>query len=163
MPARHPIILSGIGPLGLMNKAAQAMIDASADAVSKAQDDAQAQDLKEQFERQQLEERAKRENMPMVYVLKEQYRQLDPAMVREKEEKYHCVLIPAEEYEMQRMKEDAVEYTMPPKLPDIKVLQPAVYDLPHVKGGRYHEPPCDLKKKKKAKRRQQKQARRRNK
>lgn len=163
MPARHPIILSGIGPLGLMNKAAQAMIDASVDAVSKAQDDAQAQDLKEQFERQQLEERAKRENMPMVYVLKEQYRQLDPAMVREKEEKYHCVLIPAEEYEIQRMKEDAVEYTMPPKLPDIKVLQPAVYDLPHVKGGRYHEPPRDLKKKKKAKHRQQKQARRRNK
>ena len=163
MPARHPVILSGIGPLGLMNEAAQAMIDASVDAVSKVQDDAHAQDLKEQFERQQLEERAKRENMPMVYVLKEQYRQLDPAMVREKEEKYHCVLIPAEEYEMQRMKEDAVEYTMPPKLPDIKVLQPAVYDLPHVKGGRYHEPPCDLKKKKKAKRRQQKQARRRNK
>lgn len=163
MPARHPIILSGIGPLGLMNEAAQAMIDASVDAVSEAQDDAQAQDLKEQFERQQLEERAKRENMPMVYVLKEQYRQLDPAMVREKEEKCHCVLIPAEEYEMQRMKEDAVEYTMPPKLPDIKVLQPAVCDLPHVKGGRYHEPPCDLKKKKKAKRRQQKQARRRNK
>lgn len=163
MPARHPIILSGIGPLGLMNEAAQAMIDASVDAVSKAQDDAQAQDLKEQFERQQLEERAKRENMPMVYVLKEQYRQLDPAMVREKEEKLHCVLIPAEEYEIQRMKEDAVEYTMPPKLPDIKVLQPAMYDLPHVKGGRYHEPPCDLKKKKKAKRRQQKQARRRNK
>lgn len=163
MPARHPIILSGIGPLGLMNEAAQAMIDASVDAVSEAQDDAQAQDLKEQFERQQLEERAKRENMPMVYVLKEQYRQLDPAMVREKEEKFHCVLIPAEEYEIQRMKEDAVEYTMPPKLPDIKVLQPAVYDLPHVKGGRYHEPPCDLKKKKKAKRHQQKQARRRNK
>ena len=163
MPARHPIILSGIGPLGLMNEAAQAMIDASADAVSKAQDDAQAQDLKEQFERQQLEERAKRENMPMVYVLKEQYRQLDPAMIHEKEEKFHCVLIPAEEYEIQRMKEDAVEYTMPPKLPDIKVLQPAMYDLPHVKGGRYHEPPCDLKKKKKAKRHQQKQARRRNK
>ena len=160
MPANHPIILNGMGRLGLMNEAAQAMIDASVDAVSKAQDDAQAQDLKEQFERQQLEERAKRENMPMVYVLKEQYRQLDPAMIREKEEKYHCVLIPAEEYEIQRMKETAVEYTMPPKLPDVKMLQPAVYDLPHVKGGRYHEPPRDLKKKKKAKRRMQKQSRR---
>lgn len=160
MPANHPIILNGMGRLGLMNEAARAMIDASVDAVSKAQNKAQAQDLKEQFDRHQLEERAKRENMPIVYVLKEQYRQLDPAMIREKEEKYHCVLIPAEEYEIQRMKEDAVEYTMPPKLPDVKMLQPAVYDLPHVKGGRYHEPPRDLKKKKKAKRRQQKQSRR---
>lgn len=160
MPANHPIILNGMGRLGLMNEAARAMIDASVDAVSKAQNEAQAQDLKEQFERHQLEERAKRENMPIVYVLKEQYRQLDPAMIREKEEKYHCVLIPAEEYEIQRMKEDAVQYTMPPKLPDVKMLQPAVYDLPHVKGGRYHEPPRDLKKKKKAKRRQQKQSRR---
>ena len=155
MPVRHPIILSGQGTTSMQYYRWNIRF--------KAQNDAQAQDLKEQFERQQLEERAKRENMPMVYVLKEQYRKLDPAMVREKEEKLHCVLIPAEEYEIQRMKEDAVEYTMPPKLPDIKVLQPAVYDLPHVKGGRYHEPPCDLKKKKKAKRHQQKQARRRNK
>ena len=58
------------------------------------------------------------------------------------------------------MKDDAVPYTMPPKLPGIKMLQPAVYDLPHVKCGRHHEPPRDLKKKKKAKRRQQKQSRR---
>lgn len=145
------------------DEAAEAMIDASVYAVSKAQDDTQTQDLKEQFERQQLEERARRENMPMVYVLKEQYRQLAPAIIREKEEKYHCVLIPAEEHEIQRMKEIAVSYTIPPKLPDLKVLQPAVYDIPYIKGGRYHEPPRDLKKKKKAKRRQQKQSRRRNK
>ena len=158
MPVRH-LILNGMGRLGL-GEAAAKMIDASVDAISKPEDDAQAQALKEQFERQQLEERAKRENMPIVYVLKEQYRQLDPAMIHEQEEKHHCILIPAEEYEIQRMKEDAVPYTMPPKLPDIKMLQPAVYDLPHVKGGRYHEPPRDLKKKKKAKRRQQKQSRR---
>ena len=158
MPVRH-LILNGMGRLGL-GEAAAKMIDASVDAISKPEDDAQAQALKEQFERQQLEERAKRENMPIVYVLKEQYRQLDPAMIHEQEEKHHCILIPAEEHEIQRMKEDAVPYTMPPKLPDIKMLQPAVYDLPHVKGGRYHEPPRDLKKKKKAKRRQQKQSRR---
>ncbi len=46
-------------------------------------------------------------------------------------------------------------------LPDSAALQPAVYDAPRAKGGRYHEPPRDLKKKKKAKRRQQKQSRRR--
>lgn len=61
---------------------------------------------------------------------------------------------------MKRIKDDAVPYTMPLKLPDIKMPQVAMYDVPHVKGGRYHEPPRDLKKRKKAKRRQQKQSRR---
>lgn len=109
MPVRYPI-LNGMGRLGLVDVAAK-MIDASVDTIVKEQGEAQAQELKEQFERLQMEERAKRENMP-------------------------------------------------PKLPDIKMPQPAVYDVPHVKGGRYHEPPRDLKKKKKAKRRQQKQSRR---
>ena len=158
MPVRYPI-LGGLDRLGL-GEAAAKMIDASVDTIVKEQGDAQAQELKEQFERQQLIERAKRENMPIVYVLKEQFRKLDPAMIHEQEEKHHCVLIPADEHEIQRMKEDAVPYTMPPKLPDIKMLTPAMYDVPHVKGGRYHEPPRDLKKKKKAKRRQQKQSRR---
>ena len=146
--------------------AAQSMMGANSEEIAKAveditaQSEEQAEVLRDMEERRQLMERAKRENMPIVYVLKEQYRQFDPAMIRENEEKFHCVLIPADEYEIQRMKEDAVPYTMPPKLPDIKMLQPAVYDVPHVKGGRYHEPPRDLKKKKKAKRRQQKQSRR---
>ena len=146
--------------------AAQSMMGANSEEIAKAveditaQSEEQAEVLIDMEERRQLVERAKRENMPIVYVLKEQFRKLDPAMIHEQEEKYHCVLIPADEYEIQRMKEDAVPYTMPPKLPDIKMLQPAVYDLPHVKGGRYHEPPRDLKKKKKAKRRQQKQSRR---
>ena len=146
--------------------AAQSMMGANSEEIAKAveditaQSEEQAEVLIDMEERRQLVERAKRENMPIVYVLKEQFRKLDPAMIHEQEEKYHCVLIPADEYEIQRMKEDVVPYTMPPKLPDIKMLQPAVYDLPHVKGGRYHEPPRDLKKKKKAKRRQQKQSRR---
>jgi hypothetical protein len=127
-----------------------------------AQSEEQAEVLRDLEERRQLEERAKRENMPIVYVHKEQFRKLDPAMIHEQEEKHHCVLIPADEYEIQRMKEEAVPYTMPPKIPDIKMLTPAVYDVPHVKGGRYHEPPRDLKKKKKAKRRMQKQSRKRN-
>lgn len=162
MPVRHPI-LNRMGLLGLgmgETKMIDALIDASVDTIVKEQDESQAQELKEQFERQLLEERAKRENMPIVYVSKEQYRQLAPAMLHEQEEKYHCILIPAEEHEIQRMKEDAVPYIMSPKLPDIKMLQSAVYDAPHVKGGRYHEPPRDLKKKKKAKRRMQKQSRR---
>jgi len=148
--------------------AAQSMMGADSEEITKAvesiaaQSEEQAEVLRDLEERRQLEERAKRENMPIVYVLKEQFRKLDPAMIHEQEEKHHCVLIPADEYEIQRMKEEAVPYTMPPKIPDIKMLTPAVYDLPPVKGGRYHEPPRDLKKKKKAKRRMQKQSRRRN-
>ena len=161
MPVRHPILVKP-ACFGLEEAAAK-MIDA----LSNAQEEEQTQELKEQFERQQLEERAKRENMPIVYVLKDQYRQLDAVMIHEQEEKHHCVLIPVEEHEMKRIKDDAVPYSMPsmPSMPDTSAImnQPDVYDLPHVKGGRYHEPPRDLKKKKKAKRRQQKQARRKNK
>lgn len=143
------------------------MVGADSEEIAKAvenitaQSEEQAEVLRDLEERKQLEERAKRENMPIVYVLKEQFRKLDPAMIHEQEEKHHCVLIPADDYEIQRMKEEAVPYIMPPKIPDIKMLTPVVYDLPHVKGGRYHEPPHDLKKRKKAKRRQQKKSRRR--
>ena len=153
MPVRYPI-LGGLDRLGL-GEAAAKMIDASVDTIVKQQDESPVEDMRKAFE-----ELAERENVPKVYILKEQFRKLDPAMIHEQEEKHHCVLIPADDYEIQRTKEEAVPYTMPPKLPDIKMLQPAVYDLPHVKGGRYHEPPRDLKKKKKAKRRQQKQSRR---
>ena len=148
--------------------AAQSMMGADADEIAKAvqdltaQSEEQAEVLRDMENRRQLEERAKRESVPIVYILKEQFRKLDPAMIREKEEKYHCVLIPADEHEIQRMKDDSVPYTMPPEIPDIKKFTPEVYDIPHVKGGRYHEPPRDLKKKKKAKRRQQKQSRRRH-
>lgn len=103
------------------------------------------------------------QELPKVFILREQYDKLDPAVIREKQEEAHCILVPVERDEMDRIRQEAVVYTpMPemPKLPEIKMLQPAVCDVPHVKGGRYHEPPRDLKKKKKAKRRQQKQARR---
>lgn len=105
-----------------------------------------------------------KEELPKVFILREQYDKLDPAVIREKQEEAHCILVPVERDEMDRILQEAVVYTPMlemPKLPDFKMLQPAVYDVPHVKGGRYHEPPRDLKKKKKAKRRQQKQARRR--
>ena len=102
--------------------AAQSMAGADSEEITKAvesiaaQSEEQAEVLRDLEERRQLEERAKRENMPIVYVLKEQFRKLDPAMIHEQEEKHHCVLIPADDYEIQRMKEEAVPYTMPPKL-----------------------------------------------
>jgi hypothetical protein len=145
------IPLNGLGIVG--RETLKASISAGADSLTMAE-------IKESTE--DIINRAKAENLPMVYILKEQYAKIDPAIIHQKEAEFHCVLVPVEEHEMQRIKDDSVPYTMPPKIPDIKMLSPAVYDLPHVKGGRYHEPPRDLKKKKKAKRRMQKQSRRRN-
>ena len=154
---------------GLIERiAAQSMIGSDAEEIAKAVEDITAQSeeqvelLRELSVRKELEERAERENRPKVYILKDSYHKLNPTMIATQEEKYHCVLIPVDEHEIQSMKEDAVPYTMPPKIPDIKMLSPAVYDLPRIKGGRYHEAPRDLKKKKKSKRRQQKQSRRKH-
>ena len=114
--------------------------------------------------RRVLEERAERENVPKVYILKRLYESIAPEIIHQKEAEFHCVLVPVEEHEMKRIKDDAVPYTMPSMLPDsIRVQQSVMYDVPHVKGGRYHEPPRDLKKKKKAKRRAEKQAKRKRK
>ena len=96
----------------------------------------------------------------MIYMPKDAYDRLTPEMIANREATYHCKIVPVSDEEMKRIKDDAVPYTMPLKFQDIKIPTPAMYDLPHVKGGRYHEPPRDLKKKKKAKRRQQKQSRR---
>ena len=156
MPVRYPIL--GVLNLFGLGEASAKMIAASVDTIVKEQGESPVEDM-----RKALEELAERENAPKVYILKEQYEAIDPDIIHQKEAEFHYVLVPVEEYEMKRIKDDAMPYTMPPKTPDIKMLQPAVYDVPHVKGGRYHEPPRDLKKRKKAKRRQQKQARRRNK
>ena len=153
MPVRYPI-LGGLDRLGL-GEAAAKMIDASVDTIVREQDESPVEDM-----RKALEELAERENVPKVYILKEQYEAIDPEIIHQKEAEHHCILVPVEKHEIERLRQEAVPYTMPPKMPDIKMLQPAVYDVPHVKGGRYHETPRDLKKKKKAKRRQQKQSRR---
>ena len=159
MPVRYPILV-GLDRLGL-GEAAAKMIDASVDTIVKEKDESPVEDM-----RKALEELAERENVPKVYMLKEQYESIDPEIIHQKEAEFHCVLVPVEEHEMKRIKDDAVPYTMPPKLPDIKILQPSVYDMPHVNGSKHFGgrwEPKDYAKKKKAKRRQQKQARRRNK
>ena len=98
------------------------------------------------------------QELPKVFILREQYDKLDPAVIRERDE-------------MDRIRQEAVVYTpMPemPKVPEILWQEPAPYygganigkGYKHI-GGR--QDPKDYAKKKKAKRRQQKQARRRNK
>ena len=168
---------------GLIDRlAAKSMVGANQEEIEKdfdslvSQSEDQTFALRQAEKRRQLEERAIREKKLIVYVPKEQFYNFDPARIVAQEEQYNCVMIPIDEHELQKKKKSANKIvsfddplcvaslpTMPPELPDIKMLTPAVYDVPHVKGGRYHEPTRDLRKKKKAKRRQQKQARRRNK
>lgn len=110
------------------------------------------------------------QELPKVFILREQYDKLDPAVIREKQEEAHCILVPVERDEMDRIRQEAVVYTKPemPKLPETLWQEPSPYygganigkGHKHI-GGR--QDPKDYAKKKKAKRRQQKQARRRNK
>lgn len=111
------------------------------------------------------------QELPKVFILREQYDKLDPAVIREKQEEAHCILVPVERDEMDRILQEAVVYTpMPemPKLPETIWQEPSPYygganigkGHKHI-GGR--QDPKDYAKKKKAKRRQQKQARHRNK
>lgn len=111
------------------------------------------------------------QELPKVFILREQYDKLDPAVIREKQEEAHCILVPIERDEMDRIRQEAVVYTKPPempKLPEILWQEPSPYYgsanigkcYKHI-GGR--QDPKDYAKKKKAKRRHQKQARRKNK
>ncbi len=110
------------------------------------------------------------QELPKVFILREQYDKLDPAVIREKQEEAHCILVPVERDEMDRIRQEAVAYTKAPempKLPEIIWQEPSSYyggangkGHKHI-GGR--QDPKDYAKKKKAKRRQQKQARRRDK
>lgn len=108
------------------------------------------------------------QELPKVFILREQYDKFDPAVIREKQEETHCILVPVERDEMDRIRQEAVAYTKAPempKLPEILWQKPSPYygganigeGHKHI-GGRQN--PKDYAKKKKAKRRQQNQARR---
>ena len=111
------------------------------------------------------------QELPKVFILREQYDKLDPAFIRKKQEEAHCILVPVERDEMDRIRQGTFVYTSVPempKVPEVLLQEPLPYyggasickGHKHI-GGRYD--PKDYAKKKKAKRRQQKQARRRNK
>ena len=111
------------------------------------------------------------QELPKVFILREQYDKLDPAVIREKQEEVHCILVPIERDEMDRIRQEAVAYTKAPEMP--KLPEIIWQKLSHYYGGgnigKGHkhiggqQEPKDYAKKKKAKRRQQKQARRKNK
>ena len=118
------------------------------------------EDMKETFDklREQDGEPVK------VYMLQDAYDRLSPEMIAEREAAYHCKIVPVSDEEMKRIKDDAVPYTMPPRMP--KIPEIVMLDNPHRgKPGGNKTPriePKDYRKKKKAKRRAEKQARRRH-
>jgi hypothetical protein len=111
------------------------------------------------------------QEQPKVFILREQYDKLDPTIIREKQEELHCILVPVERDEMDKIRQEAVAYTKVPEMPELPEIlwqaPPPYYGGANVGkgykhiGGRQKSKGYD--KKKKAKRRQQKQARRRNK
>ena len=59
------------------------------------------------------------QELPKVFILREQYEKLDPAVIREKQEEVHCILVPVERDEMDRILQEAVVYTKPPEMPKL--------------------------------------------
>lgn len=109
------------------------------------------------------------QELPKVFILREQYDKLDPAVIREKQEEAHCILVPVERDEMDRIRQESVAYIKAPEMPKLPetILQESspYYGGANIGEGHKHiggrQDPKDYAKKKKAKRRQQKQSRRR--
>ena len=108
------------------------------------------------------------QELPKVFVLKDKYEKMTPDFIRDKEQEAHCILVPVDQEEMERIRQEAIAYTMPPEMPKVPEViwkEPSQYygganlckGHKHI-GGR--QEPKDYAKKKKAKRRQQKQPRR---
>ena len=147
MPGNRKIPLNGYGHIGRLALS-------GGDALS-------YDDIK--LDAEDVVEKAKAENLPKVYILREQYEAIDPEIIRQQENEHHCVLVPVDRYEMERIQATAVPYTIPPPMP--KIPEIVMLDNPHRgKYGGHGTPriePKDYRKKKKAKRRAEKQARRR--
>lgn len=112
------------------------------------------------IEQREIVERAKREGKRIVYISQEDIDRIDPAMLCKYEEAGICIFIPSDmKAKLQSLEENTQIFELTSN-PYMKALTPYMHDCPHVKGGRYHKPPQNLRKKRKAKRRQQNQARR---
>ena len=116
------------------------------------------EDMKDAFEKLREQDG----DVVKVYMPQDAYDRLSPEMIAEREAACHCKIVPVDECEMKRIKDDAVPYTMPPpmpKIPEIVMLNNPYYG----KTGGNKTPSIEPKnycKKKKAKRRAEKQARR---
>lgn len=115
--------------------------------------------LCEELERLSREEFERLKEPIKIRIPKSFYDKMSPERIKEKEKEYGCIIVPEEFVDIDEKARVFTNRMEVPEVPDVRMLTPIA--IPHVKGGRYHEPPRNLKKKKKAKRRQQKQARRR--
>ena len=124
--------------------------------------------LREELERFSREELERLKEPIKIRIPKSFYDKMSPESIKEKEKEYGCIIVPEEFVDIDEKARVFTNRMEVPEVPDVRMAarrfgktDPTPIAIPHVKGGRYHEPPRNLKKKKKAKRRQQKQARRR--
>lgn len=154
--------INGFGRLG--KDYAADMIAASVDSMRHTWEDEDEQQV--QRYREMLESKAEPEPIK-VYVLRQQYEQLTREQIQQRERESHCVLVPVEQSEIDRLRQDAIAYTaLPPmpKVPDI-ILRDSPYGGCSGKPGGNKTPyiePKGYAKKKKAKAKQQKQSRKKN-
>lgn len=161
----HKLALNGFGRLGLAAGAEQINAAIEAARVTLDQGDPKAEQLREEY-RKSLEQQDERPPVK-VYVLRKQYDEMSPELIRNKERDLHCQLIPVEQDELDRLREQAKPYTVPPTMPIMArpTVPPDIFYQPEAyRAGRGHKtptiPPKDYAKKKKARRKAQKQARR---
>lgn len=70
-----------------------------------------------------------RKNLPKAYILKAIYDKMSEEQIKSLSAKNEYVLVPVEEEELERLKQNAVHYTMPmtmSKPPELPILEPCV-------------------------------------
>ena len=107
-----------------------------------------------------------RNNLPKAYILKAKYDEMSEEQIKSLEAKNEYVLVPVEEEELERLKQNAVPYTMPmtmSKPPELPILEPCVR-VGRIGSGKTPKIlPKDYAKKRKKKQRIQKQSRKNHK
>ena len=107
-----------------------------------------------------------RNNLPKAYILKSIYDEMSEEHIKSIESKNEYILVPVEEEELERLKQNAVPYTMPltmSKPPEIQFLEPCV-SVGRIGSGKTPKIfPKDYAKKLKKKQRIQKQSRKKHK
>lgn len=144
------------GKSQIMREAAEKLAIACGGMPEDIENKVEAEALKQEF----------RNNLPKAYILKAKYDEMSEEQIKSLEAKNEYVLVPVEEEELERLKQNATPYTMPltmSKPPELPILEPCVSagrigscKTPKIK-------PKDYAKKRKKKQRLQKQSRKKHK
>ena len=157
MPKKQ-VPLNGLGRLGLIEASS---LLAGADAIDVQNDEQTVEDFKKAVAENE------RRKLPQVYVLREQYDRMDEEQIMKTERDNHCALVPVEQAELDRLRQESVPFTMMPpmpKVPDI-IMEDPYYGSHRGKPGGNKTPkiaPKDHAAKKKARRKQEKKSRKNN-